>query len=440
MNDFKKIELANQMEAYYTRLPSTHSIVLSVIIRAGLIYESPDHFGVSHLIEHLLFRRLGHLEQRQLYYELECMGTTLRATTYTDCIRFYVEILPQFAEKTLQILEKLFHGGNWTAEDIRKEKKVVLNQINEKSCTFYDHSRHLYWGRSPAGHAIMGTASSVNHISSATIERYYERFFQPQNCAIVVSGNFSDDFEQFAQSMFSDLPNKSITKLAVEPILPDHFCQRTAKDDFIFDIQGEYADVRICFDVDPKSVSLESAQFLHSILGDGDGSRLSLLLREELGIVDEIYSEIEPHHGFCTLSISYDVTHDRLLESIELVYSVIRSLMHEITQLDINASVHFLASNWIFDLDSPSALNFFYGVHSFVQCEPMIHPEEQSNRFKQVTADELKTAAQRLFKRDNLSAYIYSRQGAVNHSEVKRLLSKERTQLGQKQASSSIHA
>ena len=431
MDDFRQIDLPNQMKAYYIRMPNTHSVVISVFVRAGLRYESPEHFGVSHLIEHLLFRRLNDLEQRQLYYELECMGTTLRATTYVDFIRFYAEVLPQFAEKTFQIMEKIFHSGNWTAEDIRKEKNVVLNQINGKSLSFSDHSKQLYWAHSHLGSTIMGTSGKINRISRATIVRYYEKYFRPQNCAIVVSGNFNHEFAQFAQSRLCELTNKSIKKLPAEPVYPKNFCRRTSKDDFIYETVGEYANVRICFEAGQNKISKEMVQFLHSILGDGDGSRLSMLLREEMGIVDEIYSEFESHNGFSILSIQYDVTHDRLLETIELVFSAIVDLMREITNRDINASILFLTSNAAFDLDSPEQLNFQYGWRCFIQGEQLTQAEEKSNQFACVSAEELRAAAQGLFKSENQSAFIYCNHDYMRVGRIKGQLNKARNLLMQ---------
>lgn len=431
MGDYQKMDLPNQMTAYYIRMPNTHSVVISFFVRAGLRYEDPKHSGVSHLIEHLLFRRLDQMEQRQLYYELECMGTTLRATTYVDFIRFYVEILPEFADRTFQILIKLFHSGRWTTEDIRKEKRVVINQINENPFSFLHRCNTKYWAQTPFGNPIMGTADKVDRISIATISHYYQTFFQPQNCAFVVSGNFAERFEDYTQSELCKLQYHSNSVLSTDPIFPRNFCKRTSSNDVIIDTTGEYTDVRICFEADYRKISKESVQYIHSILGDGDGSRLSMLLREELGIVDEIYSEVESYHGFSILTIQYDVTCDRILETIDLVYSVIIDLMCEVSDRDIRASVHFLTSNRMFDLDSPESLNFRYGWRSFIQGERFLHPEEESDRFRCITPTELRESAQELFKRENLLTFISCNQDFVKHSVIKRKLKNVRSLLGQ---------
>lgn len=140
---------------------------------------------------------------------------------------------------------------------------------------------------------------------------------------------------------------------------------------------------------------------------------------------------MESYHGFSLLTIQYDVTYDRLLETINLVYSVIFDLMREVSERDILASVHFLTSNWIFDLDSPEALNFRYGWHSFVQCERFLPPEEESDRFRCITPTELREAAQELFKSENLLTFISCNQDFVKHSVIKRKLKNVRSLLGQ---------
>lgn len=431
MEGFEKLSLPNGMEAYFIRMSNTHSVVISIYVRAGIRYEDVRHIGVSHLIEHLLFRRLDTLEQRQLYHELECIGTTLRATTYADFIRFYVEVLPQFAEKAFHILKGIFRSGNWTAEDIRKEKKVVLNQMDGSLLSYGDRSRLEYWAHSSLGNPIMGTPGKIKRLSNPAILKYYNRFFQPQNSAIIVSGNFSEKFARLSQMELSKLNNGNISKLAVEPIFPKHFGQRSAKDDVVFDADGNYADVRICFEADHHLIKREAVEYLHRILGDGDGSRLSILLREEAGLVDEIYSELELHSEFCVLSIQYDVTCDGLLESLKLVNSVICDMIREISDRDINASIHFMTSNWAFDLDSPEAINFHYGWRSFILGEQLMHPEELSNCLSRMTADELRRAAENLFKSKQMSTSVYCNQERLNARKIAQQMSEFRAMITQ---------
>ena len=431
MERFVCEDLKNNMEAYFVCLPNTHSTVLSFYIRAGNKYEDVQHIGASHLIEHLLFRRLHDIDQRQLYYEMECMGTTLRAATYSDFIRLYIEVLPRFTQRAFDLILKAMKGSCWSAQDVRKEKAVVINQIEKKWFSNNDYSKSVYWQGTPLCNLIMGNKSKVKGMSMKAISHYYNLFFQPQNCAFVLTGNFDSKTKECICQELGLMKNKNAPALPYSPLYPHNFCQRSAPDDCICDTDGNYADVRICFEANYNHVKREEVEYLHSILGDGVGSRLSFLMREELGLVDEIYTSFEPQNGFSILSINYDVGYDKLLESLDYVFSTIKSMKEHISGRDIDASIQFLTSNWEFSYDSPEALNFHYGWHSFVLDEPFEKPEVIADKFSNLTVSELQTAARKLFSGKSMTSYVYCNKSKLKLSSIKKCLEKGRMELSQ---------
>lgn len=425
--NFLNSKLANRMSVYSIFLPNTHSVVLSLYVKAGIMYEDKEHTGVSHLIEHLLFRRLHDIDQRQLYYEMECMGTTLRAATHTDFIRFYIEVLPKYASRAFDLLYKLLLEPNWTAEDIRLEKAVVLNQIQERSFTYNDQNKLDYWKGTPLSNLIMGSESKVKALSRRTILSYYNLFFQPQNCCFVASGNIGNDQVEDMHKRLECLKNSG-EDLPNHQIFPNKFSARSEKDDFCYHTDYDYADVKICFDVNYDEILPELAEYLHSIL-DGLGSRLSIVLREELCLVDDVFTEFQRHNGFSILTISYDVISEKLIESIDEVFNIIQDLKETITNKDINASLPFLSDNWELFYDSPEDLNFHYGFRSYVLGEPFTPINKVASKFMEITIDQLKAAASKLFVSKNMTSFVYCNKEIHKVSQVKKCLAQCRGHL-----------
>lgn len=348
MENITKELLQNGIMIYYIPLKNTHSVVTSLFIRGGNRYEKKETIGISHLIEHLLFRRLNGTEQSQLYYEYECIGTTLRASTYKDFIRFYIETLPKYSNDAFNFIYKTLLQNKWNSEDIRKEKVVVENQINERTYTYNDQNSSKYWNGTVYEKLIMGNISNIAKISSKTIHSYYNYFFKPQNCCLVVSGNINNNEINFFKEKLQKLHNNQEPLMDNDPLFPVNIYHRSSKDDYIFNNSYDYTDVEIWFEVDYKKVSIECAEYLKSILGDGDGSPLSLLLREELGLVDHIYASFEKYNGFGILSINFDVLCENLIPALDSVFSTVCKLKENISDRDINASKVFLTENWDF--------------------------------------------------------------------------------------------
>lgn len=84
----KYSKLDNGLTVLFHQMPNTHSVTVGLYVKAGCLYENEHHIGITHLLEHLHFRKLGVLSQKELYYKMECIGSTLRAATYRDFLKF----------------------------------------------------------------------------------------------------------------------------------------------------------------------------------------------------------------------------------------------------------------------------------------------------------------------------------------------------------------
>lgn len=107
MHISEKLKLKNGLEVWVSRLPNTHSVTVDLFVRSGVAYETSDKLGITHLLEHLIFRELQGFSQRELYFFMESLGTTLKAVTYRDFLRFYLKVLPENAVNVTKIFKSI---------------------------------------------------------------------------------------------------------------------------------------------------------------------------------------------------------------------------------------------------------------------------------------------------------------------------------------------
>ena len=136
--NFVQSKLYNGIETMAAQEQNLHSVCIGFYFKAGTLYETKKTNGISHLIEHLFFRKLADLSQIDLYNKMENIGTTLKAKTYNNFIGFDISVVPQYFHQAFDIIIKLLKPFTWEKNDIDKEKAVVLKQIDFKSMSFDD--------------------------------------------------------------------------------------------------------------------------------------------------------------------------------------------------------------------------------------------------------------------------------------------------------------
>ena len=143
------------------QLPYTHQVNLSFFVRGGPIHESLANNGVSHLIEHLCFRNLNGLGQKQIYDQFNSYGCTFRGCTFSDFLRFDITVSRKFLCQAFDLFIQLLQQHRWSADDIAHEKSVVIKQIEYKYIPIYEMCSKRYLKGSGYEKSIMGTVETI---------------------------------------------------------------------------------------------------------------------------------------------------------------------------------------------------------------------------------------------------------------------------------------
>ena len=405
MSAIHEHELENGMTLLCWHQPQLHGVEFGLYLKGGPIYETEDSQGVSHLLEHLCFRALGGLSHDELQQLLNRFGAEMDGMTAAEAIVFRMTVLPRYFDGAMELFTRFFDRTPWTAEQISKEKQVVLRQIEQEEEDF-DSAVDTAWREVPGGaFPRMGTVESISSMDAATIFNWQQLIFQPQNACLVITGNFSDGMEDAAVEVFSELTNSTDEPPFEQPV-PLGFTLRDEDSDLIVDEEGGQASVHLAFDIDPDAVSPMAAQVLDMVTGGSCDSLLFQALREEEALVAEIESFIQETGAFRRLVIRWDVRQEYLVESLRRVFAYLHRMSVYVRPVRLEqARAMFLTANTLVQ-DSVSELNELAGWAWVGGDVSQADLDAQAKQLADMTPEDLLDAAQTILHPGNLTISV----------------------------------
>ena len=399
---------------------NTHSITLGLYVKAGPAYGDEMQAGITHLLEHMHFRRLGNVSQEDLYYKMESIGSTLRAVTYRDFLKFSMKIIPDKLEDAIEIFKCLLETYEWDEDDIMLEKQVVKNQINSKGdyISIKDEVRNVIFKEHCLSNDIMGTVEDIDNITGQDIKKYKELIFNAQNMLFCITGNVSDNECQFVTEKLSlnTIP-RTIGRKHMEK--PKCF-QRRQPDIVLIDVPDDnYLDVHMAFDVFYEEKTKDLVTVLNCILGEGVGSKLQKKVREEYGYTSDIASYMEWYQEFGVLHIVFSVEKKQILPCFEMIIKTVNQLKNTITKRDLDASLPFYTTNMVFCEDDTEEMNFQLAYHKLVlNCD--YTPSDLQNEESTIIA--LQNLAREIFVRENMSIVIVGNRRGITKKSLRQMV------------------
>lgn len=416
----KEIILKNGLKIICDILPNTHSISVDLCVRAGVKYESVEENGITHLLEHLHFRELNNFSQRQLYYHMESIGSTLRATTYKDFLRFYMKIRPMYFEKCIMLFEEILTTYSWSDEALEKERAVVMNQINENDGYNIDSiiSKALF-GCGSLSLEIMGERRSILHMNSKHISTYKRKIFNKNNMALFISGAINDNHMNLIEEKLENIEIAEGVKLSNNQT-PINFCNRSP-DIILVNNQWNYIDVDISFDINFINATSDEIDILNCILGEGVGSKLQCSIREESNFTSTIGSWIEKYEELAIIHIRFSVDKKLFYDCLSEVICVLNEMKTNLTSKDLDVSLPFYTENNKFFLDDPEETNFnnlynYFVLDKKLNMNSLVKSSQALNKLMNV--------AKCVFKTNNMSVAVLGNCTNITKSKINKILLK----------------
>jgi predicted Zn-dependent peptidase len=272
-------------------MPGVRSVALGAWVRAASLHESAEKMGVSHMLEHMVFKGTATRSAKDLALALETLGGSLDAYTAREHTAYQAKVLDEHLPQAADVLADLIFRPTLRASDLALEKKVVLEEINTVDDTpddlvFELHNAQL-WGNHPYGYQILGTRESVGSLHADDLRALHSRAYHPEQIVVAAAGNVEHDtlIETLESSGWGQVPAGRLPALeSPAPIVQTpaavHFERDTAQTHIV-----------IGSDAFPHSDARRYAMTLiGTLLGGGMSSRLFQRIREELGLAYSVYS------------------------------------------------------------------------------------------------------------------------------------------------------
>ncbi len=264
------------------------SVSLGIFVRSGSRYEDGIKKGISHFLEHTVFKGTKKRSAFEISREIEKIGGELNAYTSPEYTLFYVKLLSKHAEKGFDVLSDIVKNAIFDEKLVERERHVVLEEIQEYLDSPEDicqtESLHSIWDDASVANNPLGTVESVSSITRDDLASLYKKLFNKENMFISVAGDIStSDAESLIEKYFSDVNSNAFVPPVVTPKY--HFEKRTFKKD----------STQVHIAVTLKGYKLYSRESLMqsiftTVLGGNMSSRLFQKLREQKGLVYTVYA------------------------------------------------------------------------------------------------------------------------------------------------------
>lgn len=286
----KVFTLNNGIRVAMENLPHLRSVSIGFWVGAGCFAENETNSGISHFIEHMLFKGTEKRSSMEIANCIDSLGGQLNAFTSKECTCYYVNVLNEHYGVAIDLLCDMLLNSKLSEEDIQKEKGVVIEEISMVEDTpdelAHENLAKAYYGNHPLAKTILGTKETVSSITSAQMRTYLSETYTPQNIVISVAGSFN---EQAVLDMLNEklaIYLKGENKPEKAPELPE------PKGDIIF-INKDIEQVNLCLalpGVKQTSDQYFAQSIIGNVLGGGMSSRLFQRVREQNGMTYSIYS------------------------------------------------------------------------------------------------------------------------------------------------------
>ena len=375
-------------------MPDVASLSVGVWVGTGSRDETAEQAGISHFLEHLLFKGTPERTAREIAEEVDAVGGDMNAYTTKEYTTFYVRALAEHVELGLDILCDILCRPALRPEEVDAERQVILEEVlmhrDEPSDVVQEHFANAIFPNHPLGREVLGEPDVIRNVTVPAIRSFFDEHYLPGNMVIAAAGDL--DHERLAlgiESRFADrrggrpplrsAPGDDAVALVVES-------RETEQAQLVLGFRAP----------DRHSGDRFTLAVLNHILGGGLSSRLFQEIREARGLAYSIGSERSAYDDAGTLAISVGTAPERAHEVLELLHKEVDRLGAEgITSRELEVAKGHLRADMLLSLEDSGSRMSRIGS-ALLLFGSVLTTDELLERIKAVTADEVRAVAEKV--------------------------------------------
>ena len=401
---FKKTTFENKLRLVTSAMRETRTVTVLVMVATGSRYETKQTNGISHFLEHMLFKGTKKRPTAlDITEEIDRVGGEYNAFTSKEYTGYYAKVASKHKKLIMDVISDIFLNSKLNPEDIEKEKGVIVEEINMDLDTPASYVRDLFeallYGDQSLGWPIIGTKENVKALNRDKLIEYFERQYVASNTVVIVTGNIDEEETageviEYFKSIKEDgyMPKSPIRETQDKPASLVHY-KKTDQ-------------THLCLGV--RSYGLNSEDYfilevLASILGGGMSSRLFTEVREKRGLAYYIHCSSKNYTDTGYLLVQAGVGNDKVNESIKVILDEFCKMKNKkVPNNELTKAKEYIKGKLLLSLESSSAVAFWLGYQEILKGK-ILTVNETFERIDKVTSEDIQRVANDIFQDNKLN-------------------------------------
>ncbi len=407
---YQKTTLPNGVRVITEAIPHVRSLSLGFWIETGSRNELPAKNGISHFIEHMVFKGTKKRNMKEIAQSIESVGGYLNAFTSKEHTCFFARVLDEHLELATDVLSDLTLSPTFSEKELLKEKNVVLEELkqaeDDPDDIIHDYLEKAIFKTNPLGMPIIGTAESITSFLRKDLIQYKSDQYTSDHLVVAAAGNIKHEaVVELAKRYLKNIPQGSKSK-------------RIKNSDSVIEepnyVLNEYykpiQQAHICLGTIGHSIKSEkrfAMQMLNTLLGEGMSSRLFQNIREKYGFAYSVYSFINMMRDTGSAGVYIGTDNSHVQKCIDLVWKELKSVRkHTVTKQDLERTKAQLKGSLMLGMENIPNRMIRLGSSELYFGE-LISLDEIIAKIDAVTKDEVQEIAEELFVEDRFATVIF---------------------------------
>jgi len=398
---FERHTLDNGLRVLAASMPHAQSVSCFIMLAAGSRYEEPEANGIAHFSEHMFFKGTERRPTaRDISAEIDAIGGEFNAFTGKEYTAYYVRCATEYRDVALDVLVDMLRHAKFDAEEIEREKGVILEEMNMYVDTPRDYISRVYdelvYAEEPLGRNILGTKETIQAATRDTFRDYVGHWYTPERIVVGLAGNLGDAPVEKIGELLGDLP---AGPTGTPP--PSAFA-----DNGRVKVHEKASDqAHVCLGVTGYEIAHPDryvVEILRTVLGGGMSSRLFTEVRERRGLAYYVFAANQAYTDSGTLYSQAGVDLKRVDEAVTTILAELRKIAAEPVPADeLEKARSYAKGRFVLSLESPQGTNMF-GLRREVLEGQATEPAEMLTELDKVTAEDVLRVGRDLMREEAL--------------------------------------
>ena len=419
---YKKVTFKNGLTVILVDMPAMESISVGIWIAAGGRYENKKQAGISHFLEHMVFKGTKNRSAQELKESIEGRGGALNGFTGEEFTCYLAKVLSKDADVAIDMLSDMTLNPSIAPNDFLKERFVILEEIK----MYMDMPNHhvqellaeLLWPDQPLGMPLTGTFETVSSLNREDLVAFKKDFYSPKNIVVSVAGKLPRlDLIKSIEKRFKNAearPKKLFTpvRLAQKQPVTNIFFKETEQTHLAMGLHGYGRFSKDKYKLDVMS----------TILGGNMSSRLFHEVREKLGLAYEISSSVKHYHDTGALVISAGIDNKKTGKAVKVILNQLKKMRaKDVTKEEFKRAKEFYKGQLLMMFEETMNHMLWLG-EKFICGDSEFKPKELLKELDKVTIEDIRTVAGDILRSGNINLAVIGPTSKKDAADIKKML------------------